>query len=157
MLSDMTGTRTVMKHSRSFTGKRSKWMMSNMSESLSETQRPLLTSDEIMRLPADKALVFVAGHNAALCSRIKYYEDKAFTQRSNFAAPTSSDTFAYSITSLGLPEWKGGVTISAPTQSDASHSDGQDAMEALPPMQAPSLKVVTSLTESPKQKNPFTA
>jgi type IV secretion system protein VirD4 len=56
-----------------------------------ETSRPLLTPDEVMRLPEDSALVFVAGHPAIYARKIRYYGDPEFRRRAAVAAPTESD------------------------------------------------------------------
>src|SRR5437870_7466948 len=56
-----------------------------------ETSRPLLTPDEVMRLPDDSGLVFVAGHPAIYARKIRYYADPEFRSRAALRAPTESD------------------------------------------------------------------
>jgi len=56
-----------------------------------ETSRPLLTPDEVMRLPDDSALVFVAGHPAIYARKIRYYSDPEFRGRAAVPAPAASD------------------------------------------------------------------
>ena len=44
-------------------------------------QRPLLTPDECMRLPADDEIVFVSGHAPIRCQKIVYHADAALAER----------------------------------------------------------------------------
>ena len=50
-----------------------------------------LTPDEVMRLPEDSALVFVAGHPAIYARKIRYYADPEFCSRAAVLAPSESD------------------------------------------------------------------
>ena len=45
----------------------------------SETGRPLLTPDEIRRLPADQQVLFVRGLAPVLAHRLRYYADGAYS------------------------------------------------------------------------------
>ncbi len=54
-------------------------------------RRPLLTPDEVMRLPEDAALVFVAGHAPIYANKLRYYENAELSARSGIAAPVHSD------------------------------------------------------------------
>lgn len=56
-----------------------------------EVRRPLLTVDEVLRLPADRALVFANGRRPILAHRIRFYEDLEFLRRSRIAPPDQSD------------------------------------------------------------------
>jgi type IV secretion system protein VirD4 len=56
-----------------------------------DTARPLLTPDEVMRLPAEDALVFVAGHPPIYGKRIRYYVDPVFGARAAIPPPATSD------------------------------------------------------------------
>src|SRR2546429_1994788 len=87
----MVGTMTVHKETRTYTGSRLNPVLMHVMASEQETARPLLTPDEVMRLPDDSALVFVAGHPAIYAREIRYYEDSAFRDRSEVRAPTESD------------------------------------------------------------------
>ena len=91
LISDMAGTMTVHKETRTYTGSRLNPVLMHVMASEQETSRPLLTPDEVMRLPDDSALVFVAGHPAIYARKIRYYEDPEFRTRSELPAPTKSD------------------------------------------------------------------
>jgi type IV secretion system protein VirD4 len=91
LISDMVGTMTVHKETRTYTGSRLNPVLMHVMASEQETSRPLLTPDEVMRLPDDGALVFVAGHPAIYARKIRYYEDPAFQARAELPAPSESD------------------------------------------------------------------
>lgn len=102
-ISDISGIQTVLKHSRNISGKRGSWMLSNISEGLTETQRPLITQDEAMRLPADKEILFIGGHTAILALRVRYYENAGFVKRSTIEAPKDSQRIVRSVAQMGFP------------------------------------------------------
>jgi type IV secretion system protein VirD4 len=89
-ISRTTGEKTVMQHSRNFSGNRQSFALKNISEGLSEGKRNLLTADEVRRLPADKELIFVSGICPILANRFRYYEHKGFALRSKIVAPHTS-------------------------------------------------------------------
>src|SRR5207302_1755842 len=60
-----------------------------------EVRRPLLTPDEVMRLPDDTALIFVAGRAPIYGRRIRYYEDPVFAARASVPPPVGSDRLAH--------------------------------------------------------------
>jgi type IV secretion system protein VirD4 len=102
-LSKMTGTATVVTPNLSFSGRRLSPMLSNVTTSLREMQRPLLTPDEVMRLPspskdgdgnileAGDMLIFVAGHPPIYGKQILYFIDPVFSARAKIPAPRWSD------------------------------------------------------------------
>jgi len=91
LISDMVGTMTVHKETRTYTGSRLNPVLMHVMASEQETSRPLLTPDEVMRIPDDSALVFVAGHPAIYARKIRYYQDPEFRTRSAMPAPKESD------------------------------------------------------------------
>jgi type IV secretion system protein VirD4 len=102
LLSKMTGTATVVKHSHSYSGSLY-GPQSNISTSTQETQRALLTTDEVMRLPAARKdargnvvepgdmLIFMAGQTPIYGKQILYFMDPLFSQRARISAPENSD------------------------------------------------------------------
>lgn len=81
LLSKMTGTATVAHTQRNYSGKRLSVLMDGVSTNEQIVQRPLLTSDETMRLPPSDELVFVAGHAPLYAQKIIYYADKRLAER----------------------------------------------------------------------------
>jgi type IV secretion system protein VirD4 len=102
-LSKMTGQTTVINDQVSVSGKRFGLFPGQFSSHFSSTQRPLMTSDEIMRLPGPKKdangdilepgemLVFVAGQPVIRGKQILYFLDPIFANRSKIAPPKVSD------------------------------------------------------------------
>ena len=56
-----------------------------------ETRRPLLTVDEVLRLPQDEALVFANGCPVIRARRFRYYRDREYLRRSKIPPPAASD------------------------------------------------------------------
>lgn len=146
LLSKMTGTTTIVKAQNSYSGDRLTPMLSNVSTSVQEVQRPLLTPDEVMRLPAAKKdaggnvleagdmLIFVAGHAPVYGKQILYFQDPTFSQRAKLPAPGRSDQ-------LYAPP----AVVAQPAQPVASQPSAAPAPAAAPaptsaaPVQAPRL------------------
>ncbi|MDK2126629.1 type IV secretory system conjugative DNA transfer family protein [Parachitinimonas caeni] len=105
LLSKMTGTATIVKQSHSYSGS-VYGSQSNVSISTQETQRPLLTADEVMRLPAAKKdakgnvsepgdmLIFMAGQTPIYGKQILYFLDPSFSARAKVPAPEKSDVIS---------------------------------------------------------------
>lgn len=97
LLSKMTGRSTVVRRQRSLSGRGG--TLSNVSESLQEVGRPLLTPDEVMRLPGpakDRAggiveggdmLVFVAGAAPIYGTQVLYFQDEVLSARAAMDPP----------------------------------------------------------------------
>lgn len=117
LLSKMTGTMTVAEVSTTISGKRS-GMADNVSYSINEKSRPLLTPDECLRLPAPlkdengmilkagKMLIFAAGFPPIFGTQILWFLDPVFKKRHSSAggkmiAPKVADQVAL----LNKPVW----------------------------------------------------
>jgi type IV secretion system protein VirD4 len=88
LLSEMTGKRTVeyRRESRNrgiFGGRRT--------ESEAEAGRPLLSPDEVRRLPDGEALIYVAGCAPIRGERAPYFQDPELARRAAVAPPEESD------------------------------------------------------------------
>jgi type IV secretion system protein VirD4 len=100
-MSKMAGQATVVKEQLSTSGKRFGLLLEQVSRSYQEVQRPLLTPDEIMRLPGPKKdakgdiseagemLVFVAGQPVIRGHQILYFQDPTFSERSRIPPPAT--------------------------------------------------------------------
>ncbi len=100
-MSKMTGIATVVKEQVSTSGKRFGMVLEQVSRSYQEVQRPLMTADEIMRLPGPKKdakgdilepgemLVFVAGQPVIRGRQILYFLDPTFSERSKIPPPAN--------------------------------------------------------------------
>jgi type IV secretion system protein VirD4 len=91
LLSEMAGTMTVHRSRRMYSGHRLSPWLSHVMASEEESQRPLLTPDEALRLPDDATLVFRAGHRPIYAQKVRYYEDSRLLARARIPAPRVSD------------------------------------------------------------------
>jgi type IV secretion system protein VirD4 len=102
LLSKMAGTATIVKSNEQYSGSLFGGK-TNVTNSTQESQRPLLTADEVMRLPAARKdangnviepgdmLIFMAGQTPIYGKQILYFMDPTFSQRAKLAAPDKSD------------------------------------------------------------------
>jgi type IV secretion system protein VirD4 len=102
-LSRCTGQTTMLKEAVTVSGKRTAFMEGNVSRTIQEVARPLLTADEAMRMPgpekdsadqitkAGDMVVYVAGYPAIYGKQPLYFNDPAFLARSKVPAPNASD------------------------------------------------------------------
>lgn len=102
-ISQSTGETTVIKEQISASGSRMSAMLGRVTKHYSEVKRPLLTPDEVTRLPmpvkdADgkilkpgSMLIFSAGHPPILGTQPLYFMDDTFTARSKVPPPLASD------------------------------------------------------------------
>ena len=102
-LSKLTGITTVVKEQITTSGKRASAMLSQVSRTTQEVQRPLLTADECMRMkgPVKDAngmiteggdmVIYVAGYPAIYGRQILYFMDPAFSARVKVPAPRHTD------------------------------------------------------------------
>ncbi|HBZ69531.1 MAG TPA: hypothetical protein DEP35_07295 [Deltaproteobacteria bacterium] len=91
LLSDMAGTMTVHRSRRMYSGNRLSPWLSHVMASEEESQRPLLTPDEVMRLPEDATLIFKAGHRPIYAGKIRYFDEPGLLERARIPAPAQSD------------------------------------------------------------------
>ena len=88
LLSTMAGLATVRKGRRMYSGNRLAPWLSHVMESEEEMQRPLITPDEVMRLPDENALVFLAGERPIWAMKGRYFEDPRLERRTRLPVPS---------------------------------------------------------------------
>lgn len=106
-MSEMTGQTTVVSENISTSGKRFGMMLESVTRSYQQNQRPLMTPDEVMRLPGPtkisikqedgttkdqitepgEMLIFVAGQPVIKGRQILYFKDPVFSKRSLIPPP----------------------------------------------------------------------
>ena len=108
-LSKLTGTTTVVKEQITTSGRRTAVLMGNVSRTMQEVQRPLLTPDECLRMPGPKKnadgnieqagdmVVYVAGYPAIYGKQPLYFQDPVFQARAAVPAPKASDKLIQSV------------------------------------------------------------
>ena len=88
-ISDLVGQATLTKRQKSFSAAKLLGGRS-VSESEQEFARPLLTADEVLRLPYDEAIVLVSGMAPYRARKVMYYLDRRFAARAGLPAPDSA-------------------------------------------------------------------
>ena len=102
-LSKLTGTTTVAKEQVTTSGRRTSALLGQVSRTIQEVQRPLLTPDECLRMPGPvktaggdiaepgDMVIYVAGHPAIYGRQPLYFKDPVFQARAAIAAPRESE------------------------------------------------------------------
>jgi len=102
-LSRMTGQTTVIKEQITISGRRTSAMLGQVSRTIQEIQRPLLTPDECLRMPGPRKnangeieapgdmVIFATGFPAIYGKQPLYFKDPVFQARAEIAAPKASD------------------------------------------------------------------
>ena len=116
-LSRLTGQTTVIKEQITTSGRRISAMLGQVSRTIQEVQRPLLTPDECLRMPGPKKdaaggiseagdmVVYVAGFPAIYGKQPLYFKDPVFAARAAVPPPKVSDTTSK------LTTTQGGITL----------------------------------------------
>lgn len=102
-LSKLTGQTTVIKEQITTSGRRWSLILGQISKTTQEVQRPLLTSDECIRMPGPKKnvdgliteagdmVIYVAGFPMIYGRQPLYFEDPVFVARAAVPEPSKSD------------------------------------------------------------------
>jgi type IV secretion system protein VirD4 len=102
-LSKLTGQTTVTKEQITASGRRTSALLGQVSRTVQEVQRPLLTTDECLRMPgaikneqgditeAGDMVVYAAGYPAIYGKQPLYFNDPVFQARATIPAPKNSD------------------------------------------------------------------
>ncbi|KTD42987.1 conjugal transfer protein TraG [Legionella parisiensis] len=102
-LSKLTGQTTIVKEHITTSGKRLSTFLNQISKTVQEVSRPLLTVDECLRMPGPKKdadglireagdmVVYVAGFPAIYGKQPLYFNDPVFLARASVEAPVHSD------------------------------------------------------------------
>ena len=102
-LSKLTGQTTVTKEQITASGRRTSALLGQVSRTVQEVQRPLLTTDECLRIPgavknaqgdiieAGDMVVYAAGYPAIYGKQPLYFNDPVFQARAAVLAPKHSD------------------------------------------------------------------
>ncbi|STX50163.1 Conjugal transfer protein traG [Legionella busanensis] len=102
-LSKLTGQTTIVKEHITTSGKRFSTFLTQMSKTVQEVSRPLLTVDECLRMPGPKKdangfiveagdmVIYAAGFPAIYGKQPLYFKDPTFIVRASIEAPKHSD------------------------------------------------------------------
>jgi type IV secretion system protein VirD4 len=101
-LSKMAGTTTILRAAVSYSGSRSSPLATNVSTNVDHISRPLITIDELMRLPGPvkegqgeaqrivspgAMLIFIAGQKPIFGKQLLYFQDPTLSKRSAIRPP----------------------------------------------------------------------
>lgn len=79
-VSKMIGKKTIVVENKSYDSGFGS-ALGPKSTSKQETARELIQAEEVLKMPIDKEIIFVAGRPPFYADKIKYYEDRAFMER----------------------------------------------------------------------------
>jgi type IV secretion system protein VirD4 len=147
-ISDLMGQATASKRQRSFSGKGVLGARS-VSESDQEFARPLMTPDEVLRLPFDDALLFVGGSPPYRGRKVMYYLDKRLAPRAGLRPPESARAQRRELVGRAQSEWEELPTV-AVAASDLPSAASLGA-EASAPASSPPLAATADAGEAPSE------
>ncbi len=109
-ISKWAGTATILKTHVSYSGTRSSPLATSVSTNVDYIQRPLITIDELMRLPGPvkqgegpsqrivapgAMLIFIAGQSPIFGTQLLYFQNDVLNKRSKFLPPTTGYTIEH--------------------------------------------------------------
>lgn len=114
-MSKLCGTTTIVKESITESGRRSSFLFGQVSRTLQETARPLLTMDEALRMPGPKKkgeeisepgdmIISVSGFPAIYGKQPLFFKDPTFLARASIDPPKCSDVLREP-SSLRVKNW----------------------------------------------------
>jgi type IV secretion system protein VirD4 len=116
-ISDALGTTTELRAQRNYAGHRLSPWLGHLMVSRQETARALLTPGEVMQLPPDEEIIMVAGHRPMRAKKLRYFEDRNFTERILPPPPPSAPNGSVYPTPH-LPDWTvQGCSLPLPRQT----------------------------------------
>ena len=126
-ISDMLGTATEMRAMRNYAGNRLSPWLGHIMVSRQETARALLTPGEIMQLPPQEELVFVAGAPPIRARKIRYYADTQLAARVR-ALAIDYGRFRSTVVS----EWTAVADISRPERPRPAEASDEGGLKREP-------------------------
>jgi type IV secretion system protein VirD4 len=112
-LSKLTGQTTITKEQTTTSGRRASALLGQVSKTIQEVQRPLMTPDECMRMPGPKKdsegfidkpgdmVIYAAGYPAIYGVQPLYFKDPIFKARAAVPAPKQSDKLIRHVVQTG--------------------------------------------------------
>jgi len=109
-LSKMAGTTTILRAAVSYSGSRTSPLATNVSTNVDHISRPLITIDELMRLPGPvkegqgeaqrivspgAMLIFIAGQSPIFGKQLLYFQDPTLSDRSAIRPPDKQFTIEH--------------------------------------------------------------
>lgn len=124
-ISEALGTATHVRAHRSYGGDRFSFWLDHVNVSQQISPRQLLTSSEVMQLPADEQIVMAAGFPPIKAQKLRYYADRHFVRRV-LSPPILCETDYPDRPPSRPDDWVGRV-IAAPIELEDDRIGGGDA------------------------------
>jgi hypothetical protein len=169
----MAGTTTILRAAVSYSGSRSSPLATNVSTNVDHISRPLITIDELMRLPGPvkegqgeaqrivspgAMLIFIAGQSPIFGKQLLYFQDATLSKRSAIRPPDKHFTIEHhgNILSPGTLHYASETTstrgiIQGPKQADTPRLTEESATNA-DPASAPSATSGSSRVNSDERQ-----
>jgi type IV secretion system protein VirD4 len=132
-ISELMGQTTASKKQRSLSGK-GVFGARSVSESDQEFARPLMTPDEVLRLPFDDALLFVGGMPPYRGRKVMYYLDRRLAPRAGLAPPESARAQRRELVGRAPVEWEKLPQPTAPPHPMAAPAFASEAGSSVGPV-----------------------
>lgn len=126
-ISDALGTATEQRAMRNYAGHRLAPWLAHVMVSRQETARALLTPGEVMQLAPTEELVLISGHAPIRAKKLRYYEDRRFTERV-LPAPVLGSAGYRDLPAARPDDWAGHVR--GADMRLASGNDAEDGADA---------------------------
>jgi type IV secretion system protein VirD4 len=120
-VSDALGTATELRAMRNYAGHRLSPWLGHLMVSRQETSRALLTTGEVMQLPADDELVLVSGCPPIRAKKVRYYEDRQLQARV-LPPPKPSRRMAEAQHEITNRDWVDAIVAAAAGAGDPANS-----------------------------------
>jgi type IV secretion system protein VirD4 len=145
-LSKMAGTTTILRAAVSYSGSRSSPLATNVSTNVDHISRPLITIDELMRLPGPvkegqgeaqrivspgAMLIFIAGQSPIFGKQLLYFQDPTLSKRSAIRPPDKLFTIEHhgNILSSGTLHYACETTSTRGIIQGPKQADSPDLLE----------------------------
>jgi type IV secretion system protein VirD4 len=154
-ISDALGTATEQRSMRNYAGHRLAPWLAHVMVSRQETARALLTPGEVMQLPPTDELLLVSGHPPIRAKKLRYYEERVFTQR--VVDPPRLGTGPYADRPAPRPDdWAGRTCATdARLAGDAEGEEGEQAGGGLEQARHPAHEIEAPLHDEPVTADPL--
>jgi type IV secretion system protein VirD4 len=130
--SNMLGSTTITQAQTNYSGSRFSPALTHINTSEQDYKRALLTPDELMRIPFEQSIIFKTGHRPIKGTKVMYWQDPVFLQRTKMPAPGDCDkspvTHAWNYAKAWEPKTTGEAESNASHIEDDEEGDGADLL-----------------------------
>jgi type IV secretion system protein VirD4 len=153
-ISDALGTATEQRAMRNYAGHRLAPWLAHVMVSRQETARALLTPGEVMQLAPTDELVLVSGHPPIRAKKLRYYEDRRFTERV-LPAPSLEAAGCRDLPPARADDWTGQVRGTDRRLAGAADADEGADTGGLEQARHPAHEIEPVVTAEPDIADPL--